>query len=88
VKTIDLATAPTSIEEIFHLAGQQHLFVHTPDGKVFIVAAVEPDDAGDTFANEVARTRHNAALRVLLAERSQAPRSEDIHLTRYAKTLG
>jgi hypothetical protein len=46
VKTIDLATAPTSTEEIFHFAGQQHLFVHTPDGKVFIIAAVEPEDTG------------------------------------------
>ena len=71
MKTIDLATNQASIEDIFQLAEHQNLFVRTPDGKVFIVAEVDPDDTEDDFAHEVALTRQNAALRELLAERSK-----------------
>jgi hypothetical protein len=71
VKTIDLATNQASIEDIFQLAEHQNLFVRTPDGKVFIVAEVDPDDTEDDFAHEVALTRQNTALRELLAERSK-----------------
>jgi len=73
MKTIDLATEPASMEIIFQLAERQKLFVRTPDGKVFIVAEVEPDEAEDDFAHEVALTRQNSALRALLAERSKEP---------------
>lgn len=71
MKTIDLATNQASIEDIFQLAEHQNLFVRTPDGKVFIVAEVDPDDTEDDFAHEVALTRQNTALRELLAERSK-----------------
>lgn len=73
MKTIDLATDQTSIEDIFQLAEHQHLFVRTPDGKVFLVTEVEDEEADDDFADEVALTRQNAALRQLLAERSKEP---------------
>ena len=73
MKTIDLATDHTSIEDILQLAEHQHLFVRTPDGKVFLVTEVEEEDAADDFADEVALTRQNAALRELLAERSKEP---------------
>jgi len=73
MKTIDLTTHHASIEDILQLAEQQNLFVRTPDGKIFIVAEVEGEDAEDDFAQEVALTRQNAALRELLAERSKEP---------------
>jgi len=73
MKTIDLATDHTSIEDIFQLAEHQHLFVRTPDGKVFLVTEVEVEEVDDDFADEVALTRQNAALRELLAERSKEP---------------
>jgi hypothetical protein len=75
VKTIDLATDQASIEDIFQLAERQNLFVRTPDGKVFIVAEVDADDTKDDFAQEVALTRQNSALREILAERSKEPGS-------------
>ena len=73
MKTIDLATDQRSIEDIFQLAEHHRLFVRTPDGKVFLVTEVEAEDADDDFADEVALTRQNAALRELLAERSKEP---------------
>ena len=73
MKTIDLATDHASIEDILQLAEQQQLFVRAPDGKVFVVAEVEADDAEDDFAHEVALTRQNRALREFLAERSKEP---------------
>src|SRR5205085_5025790 len=54
MKTIDLTTHHASIEDILQLAEQQHLFVRTPEGKVFVVAEVEADDTEDDFAQEVA----------------------------------
>jgi hypothetical protein len=73
MKTIDLATEKAGIDEILHLAEDQNLFVRAADGKVFVVAEVDTDDIRDDFANELALTRHNQALRELLAERSQEP---------------
>jgi hypothetical protein len=75
MKTIDLTIEQASIEDIFHLAEQQNLFVRTPNGKVFIVAEVEAEDEKDDFSHEIALTRQNAALRELLAERSKEPGS-------------
>lgn len=73
MKTIDLATDQTSIEAIFQLAEHQYLFVRTPDGKVFLVTEVEDEEVANDFADEVALTRQNAALRELLTERSKEP---------------
>ena len=73
MKTIDLTTDQTSIEDIFQLAEHQNLFVRTPEGKVFLVTEVEDEEAANDFADEIALTRQNAALRELLAERSKEP---------------
>jgi hypothetical protein len=73
MKTIDLASDSATREEIFQLAERQGVLVRTADGKLFIVAEVDDDDADEDFADEVARTRKNAALRELLAERSREP---------------
>ena len=73
MKTIDLASDVTSREEIFQLAERQNVLVRTADGKLFIVAEVDETETDDDFADEVARTRKNSALRELLASRSQEP---------------
>ena len=70
MKTIDLTTTPKGIDDILGLARQQSLLVRATDGKVFIVAELGADAVADDFAQEVALTRHNKALRQLLAERS------------------
>jgi hypothetical protein len=80
--TIDLATDHTSIEDIFQLAEHQRLFVRTPDGKIFLVTEVEAEEADDDFANEIALTRQNAALRELLAERSKEPGTHTLEQVR------
>ena len=73
MKTIDLTTQPATIEDILHLAEGENVVVRTPNGKVFAISEVgEPDDEED-FAQEVALTRQNKALRALLSERSQEP---------------
>ena len=73
MKTIDLTTERAGIEDILHLAEHQNLLVRTTDGKVFVVAEVDAADVEDDFAHEVALTRHNQALRELLADRSREP---------------
>lgn len=73
MKTIDLASNSATREEIFQLAERQGVFVRTADGKLFIVAEIEDEDVADDFADEVARTRKNTALRELLVERSREP---------------
>ncbi len=73
MKTIDLATEQASIDEIWHLAEGGPLVVRTAEGKVFAVAELTEGEGGDEFSQEIALTRHNAALRSLLAERSKEP---------------
>lgn len=73
MKTIDLTTKSASIEEIFALAHNDYLLVHTPTGKTFIVAEVDENDEDEDFSGEVALTRQNKAIRALLKERSLEP---------------
>jgi len=73
VKTIDLATEQASIDEIWHLAERGPLVVRTAEGKVFAIAELTEGEGDDEFSHEIALTRHNAALRSLLAERSREP---------------
>ena len=70
MKTIDLASEPRDITELFGLAEGDTLVVTTAEGKMFAIAKVLPGEEDD-FAEEVALTRRNQALRALLAERSQ-----------------
>jgi hypothetical protein len=66
------------IDDIFHLAEQQNLFVRTSDGKVFRVAEVKDEDEADGFAHEIVLTRNFAALRELPVERSKEPGSHSL----------
>jgi hypothetical protein len=70
MKTVDLSAKQASIDEILRLAERQNLLVRTGEGKVFLVAEVDPDDTEDDFAHEVALSRQNRALRELLSQRS------------------
>ncbi|HUY33052.1 MAG TPA: hypothetical protein VMV69_09745 [Pirellulales bacterium] len=74
MKTINLASESATREEIFLLAEDQDLLVRTARGKLFIVAEVVEQGSDNEFADEIALTRKNAALRQLLAERSRDPR--------------
>lgn len=74
MKTILLTAAPSRTEDILQLAESDNLVVRTPNGKAFLIAEMEGGDAAeDDFAQEVALTRGNRALRELLAERSREP---------------
>lgn len=71
MKTIDLTAIAQPVEDLLDLASTEELLLRLPNGKVFLLASVTdvPTD-DDDFADEVARTRQNAALMELLRERS------------------
>lgn len=72
MKTIDLTTIAQSVEDLLDLASaEDEVLLRLPNGKVFLLASVT-DMSSDTddFADEIARTRQNAALMELLRERS------------------
>jgi hypothetical protein len=71
--TIDLATEQATVDDILSRAEQESVMLRTASGKVFVVTELEPSDAEDDFATEVALTRQNEALRAMLAERSKEP---------------
>jgi hypothetical protein len=74
MKTISLTAAPPRTEDILQLAEGDSLVVRTPSGRTFLIAEMDRgDEAEDDFAQEVALTRSNRALRELLAERSREP---------------
>ena len=74
MKTIELTAAPPRTEDVLQLAESDSLVVRTPNGKVFLIAEMDrTDEAEDDFAQEVALTRSNKALRELLADRSREP---------------
>jgi len=71
MKTIELTTIAQPVEELLDLASAEELLLHLPNGKVFLLASVADASTDDAdFADEVARTRQNAALMELLRERS------------------
>jgi hypothetical protein len=71
MKTIDLTTVVQPVEELLDLAEDEGVLIRLPNGKVFLLQTVADDEeAGEDFADEVARTRQNAALMELLRERS------------------
>ena len=74
MKTINLTAAPPRTEDMLQLAEGDSLVVQTPSGRTFLIAEMDRgDEAEDDFAQEVALTRGNKALRELLAERSREP---------------
>jgi hypothetical protein len=75
MKTIDLTTVAQPVEELLDLArAEEEILLRLPNGAVFLLASVSkaPSEADD-FADEIARTRQNAALMELLRERSHEP---------------
>lgn len=72
MKTIELTTIAQPVEDLLDLADPEGVLLRLPNGKVFFLTSVtDPSEAADDFADEVARTRQNAALMQLLRERSQ-----------------
>jgi len=72
MRTIELTTIAQPVEELLDLAAAEGVLLRLPNGKVFLLTAVTDAAEGeDDFADEVARTRQNAALMQLLRERSQ-----------------
>jgi hypothetical protein len=71
LKTIELTTIAQPVEDLLDLASAEEVLLRLPNGKVFLLASVADGPADDDdFADEVARTRQNAALMELLRERS------------------
>jgi hypothetical protein len=72
MRTIELTTIAQPVEDLLDLADAEGVLLRLPNGKVFLLASVTDAAAeDDDFADEVARTRQNAALMQLLRERSQ-----------------
>ena len=71
MKTIDLTTVAQPVVDLLDLASAEEVLLRLPNGKIFLLASVTdaPTD-DDDFADEIARTRQNAALMDLLRERS------------------
>lgn len=74
MKTVDLANNGATIDHILSLAEQQNVLVRSTRGEMFFVTEVPLQEANDDdFADEVALTRANAALREVLRQRSKEP---------------
>ena len=72
MRTIELTTIAQPVEDLLDLADAEGVLLRLPNGKVFLLTSVTDVAAEeDDFADEVARTRQNAALMQLLRERSQ-----------------
>ncbi len=72
MRTIELTTIAQPVEDLLDLADAEGVLLRLPNGKVFLLTSVTDAAAeDDDFADEVARTRQNAALMQLLRERSQ-----------------
>ena len=72
MRTIELTTITQPVEDLLDLADAEEVLLRLPNGKVFLLASVtDAAEEDDDFADEVARTRQNAALMQLLRERSQ-----------------
>jgi hypothetical protein len=72
MRTIELTTIAQPVEDLLDLADAEGVLLRLPNGKVFLLTSVTDEAAeDDDFADEVARTRQNAALMQLLRERSQ-----------------
>jgi hypothetical protein len=72
MRTIELTTIAQPVEDLLDLAEAEGVLLRLPNGKVFLLASVvDTAEDEDDFADEVARTRQNAALMQLLRERSQ-----------------
>ena len=72
MRTVELTSIAQPVEDLLDLADAEDVLLRLPNGKVFLLTSVTETAAEeDDFADEVARTRQNAALMQLLRERSQ-----------------
>lgn len=65
MKTIDLSNRTADIESILDQAEQEELIVRAPDGREFLLVAV------NDFDHEIVRTRANERLMQFLDDRAQ-----------------
>jgi hypothetical protein len=65
MKTVSLLDLLAPLSELLEQAQEEALILQTPDGKEFILAAL------DDFAHEVELTRQNPALMALLDRRGR-----------------
>ncbi|NMF86031.1 hypothetical protein [Nodosilinea sp. P-1105] len=65
MKTVSLLDLLVPLAELLEQAQEEALILKTPDGKEFVLAAL------DDFAHEVELTRQNPALMALLDRRGQ-----------------
>jgi hypothetical protein len=65
MKTVSLIDLLAPLSELLEQAQEEALILQTPDGKEFVLAAL------DDFAHEVELTRQNPALMTLLDRRGQ-----------------
>jgi hypothetical protein len=80
VKTIDLSIRPLSVNTLLEQAREEDLLVRLADGSEFMVVAV------DDFDRELAHTRCNEKLLVLLEGRAKQARTVLLHQVK--KELG
>lgn len=63
--TLDLNSMTPILQDLFKLATEKNLLLRTPDGRTFLLAAL------DNFDEEIERTSRNQELMALLDERSR-----------------
>ena len=80
MKTIDVSSQSKDLRELLDAAKREDVLVRTPDGREFMVTAV------DDFDLEIAATRRNTKLMALLDER--AKQTETVPLEQVKRELG
>lgn len=65
MKTVNLATTPSNLEDLLDLAGKEAVLLKTAEGREFILTEVDDD-----FDNEIESVRQNRELLELLDHRS------------------
>jgi hypothetical protein len=68
MKTIELSSVPTTLEQLLALALQENILIKGQDGVEFILAAV------DDFESEVESLRHNDEFIAFLDARAKEPK--------------
>jgi hypothetical protein len=65
MKTVNLATTPSNLEDLLDLAGKEAVLLKTAEGREFILTEVDDD-----FDKEIESVRHNRELLEFLDQRS------------------
>lgn len=82
MKTVDLASTPSSLAEVLELAWEEAVLLKTPGGREFILAEV------DDFEAEVEQVRQQPELLELLAQRSREKKTYSLAEVREKLKLG